>query len=75
MKEVIVQVPDQKLEFFMELIENLDFTAKDYNQNIDSEGDTKEEIVKNLTEGFKEMKLFKEGHSKGTPLKELLNEL
>ncbi|MDX2002679.1 MAG: hypothetical protein SFW35_09605 [Chitinophagales bacterium] len=39
------------------------------------EGDTKEEIVKNLKKGFEEMKLFKEGKTKGTALKDFLNEL
>ncbi len=53
----------------MELIKNLDFVQ------VDSEGDSKDAIVANLKEGFKEMKLYKEGKTKGTPLKDFLNEL
>ena len=53
----------------MELVHNLGF-VKPYD-----DGDTKEEIIANLKQGFREMELYKEGKLEGTPLKDLLNEL
>ncbi len=53
----------------MELIKSLDFV-----QVVDEE-DTKEETMANLKEGFREMKLYKEGAMQGTPLKDFLDEL
>jgi len=53
----------------MELIKNLDFVQ------IEEGGDSKEEIIANLRQGFKEMKLYKDGKLKGTPLNDFLNEL
>lgn len=35
----------------------------------------KSEIIKNIKQGFKEMKLIEEGKLKGTSFKEFLNEL
>lgn len=46
----------------MELVKNFDFVQ------VDPDGDSKEEIMDNLKQGFKEMKLYKEGKKKGTPL-------
>jgi hypothetical protein len=39
------------------------------------EGDSKEAITQNLKRGFEEMKQFKAGTKKGTPLKDFLREL
>ena len=53
----------------MELIQNLGFVKPE------EDGDTKEEIIANLKQGFREMELYKEGKLQGTPLKDLLDEL
>lgn len=71
MKEVILKVPDKEYNFFMKLIKNLGFVKV----KKAGEGDSKEEIVENLKNGFEEMRLFKEGKKKGTQLKDFLNEL
>ena len=71
MKEVIIKIPEKKYGFFMELIKNLRFVKV---KNI-NEGDSKEDKMKNLNQGFNEMKEFKEGKAKGTPLKAFLDEL
>lgn len=55
----------------MELVKSLDFVQI---ENVD-DGDSKEEIVANLTQGFKELKLYKEGKLKTTSAKEFLDEL
>ena len=69
MKQVTVRIPDNKFQFFMELIKNLGFVQ------VEEEGDSEEEIVANLKQGFKEMKLHKEGKLTGTPLTNFLDEL
>ena len=69
MKEITLRVPDSKYPFFMELVHNLGFVKSQ------DDGDTKEEIIANLKQGFREMKLYKEGKLKGTPLNDLLDEL
>jgi hypothetical protein len=70
MKEVLLKIPERKYKFFMELIQNLDFV-----QVNEVKIDSKEEIVANLTQAFKELKLIKEGKLKGIPAKKLLDEL
>ncbi len=69
MKQITLNIPDNKYSFFIELIKSLDFVQ------MQDEGDSKEEIIANIEEGLKEMKLYKEGKMKGTPLKDFLNEL
>ncbi len=71
MKQVTLNINDNKYLFFMELVKSLDFVQI---ENVD-DGDSKEEIVANLTQGFKELKLYKEGKLKTTSAKEFLDEL
>ena len=71
MKEVILKVPEKEYVFFMKLIKSLGFVKVEKTD----EGDSKEVIINNLKQGFKEMKLMKEGKMKGIPLNEFLNEL
>lgn len=68
MKELTIRIPENKYTFFLELIKNLGFVQ------IKEEEDSKEEIIANLQQGFKEMELYKKGKSKGTPLNDFLNE-
>ncbi len=70
MKRVTLTIQDTKFQFFMELIKNLDFVKVE-----EDEGDSKEEIVANLRQGFKELNLYKQGKLQTTPAKEFLNEL
>lgn len=66
MKQVTLKVEDDKLSFFLELMENLGFVQLE---------DSKEEIVNNLKTGFEEMNLYKQSKLETTPLDEFLNEL
>ncbi|MCF6352323.1 MAG: hypothetical protein L3J06_04865 [Cyclobacteriaceae bacterium] len=68
MKQLTINIKENKFHFFMELIKSLDFVQVD-------EEDSKEAILDNLKQGFKEMKLYKQGKMKGTPLNDFLNEL
>jgi hypothetical protein len=71
MKQITLSISDTKFPFFMELINNLDFVKIEEN-----EGDSKIEIVKNITIGIKEIKDIQEGKiTNATSLKEFLNEL
>ena len=69
MKQVTLNIKEGKFQFFMELVKNFDFVQ------VDPDGDSKEEVMTNLKQGFKEMKLYKEGKMKDTPLNDFLNEL
>lgn len=69
MKEVTLKIPEDKYQFFLELVHNLGFEMTEEKE------DTQEEIVNNLKQGFKEMKLYKAGKLQGTPLDDFLNEL
>lgn len=66
MKQVVLNVKENRYKFFMELINSLDFVEMD-----EGTGDSKEEIAANLTQSFKELKLYKEGKLKGVPAKKI----
>jgi metal-sulfur cluster biosynthetic enzyme len=71
MKQVILDIPDNKLPFFMELINNLGFVKK---IEIDDEP-TKDQILDNIKAGLKEVQLFKNGKLSTTSAKDFLNEV
>ncbi len=69
MQTITLTIRDDKVPFFMDLIKNFKFVQ------VKDEGDSKEEIIANLTQAFKDAQLFREGKLKTTPAKEFLNEL
>ena len=69
-KQVILNVSSNKYLFFMELLKNFDFVQVEKGQD-----DAEEEIIANLTDTFKQVKLIKDGKLKGRPVEEFLNEL
>ncbi|EKT84897.1 hypothetical protein [Leptospira santarosai] len=73
MKQIILNVPDQKYPFLMELLRNLNFV------NVQESGEekepTKKEILEDLTESVQEMKLIRAGKLKAKPIQQLLDEL
>lgn len=70
MKQITLNIPDSKFTFFMELIKSLSFVKVEEDQE-----PTKEEILANIKQGFKEMRLVEKGKLKSRPAKEFLNEL
>lgn len=70
MRQVLLNVEEKKLQFFLELVKSLDFVEVN-----NSEGDSKEAIIQNIKQGLEEVKLAKQGKLKTTPAKEFLNEL
>ncbi|MDR1975113.1 MAG: hypothetical protein LBQ31_10680 [Bacteroidales bacterium] len=73
MQRVVLTVAPRKYGFLMELLQNFDFVkvAKDE----DNDGDLREEVVANLKQTAKDLKLLKVGKLKTRPLKEFLDEL
>ncbi|MDH4462137.1 MAG: hypothetical protein QE277_11975 [Flectobacillus sp.] len=71
MRHITVYTTDNEYSHFLELVKNLHYVKK---IELDNEP-SKEEIVENIKEGFKEMKLIKQGKLKTTSLNDFLNEL
>lgn len=70
MKQVIINIKEDKYRFFMELIKSLDFVHIQKDTD-----DSKEDITANLSKGFKELQRYKQGKLKSTPAKDFLDEL
>ena len=69
MKQVTLQIPDNKYAFFLELINNLDFVNK-----VDSNV-AEEQVLNGLKQAVKEVNLIKEGKLQARSLQEVLDEL
>jgi hypothetical protein len=68
--KVVFNVAARKYTFLMELLKNFNFVQIEEN-----DGDSREEIIANLKEAAKSLKLIKEGKLIGCPAEELFNEL
>jgi len=71
-QRVVLNVLPRKYDFLMELLQNFDFVDVEHENTI---GDTREEIMDNLKQAAKELKLVREGKLVGRSAYELLNEL
>jgi tetrahydromethanopterin S-methyltransferase subunit A len=70
MTQVVLNINDNKVEFFMELVKNFDFVkVEDYTEP------TNKKIKASIRQGLEEVKLIEQGKKKGTPLNDFLNEL
>lgn len=72
MKQVVLEVPDSKFVFFMELLKNLGLDGKAKVMNQQSE---KEEILQDMSIAVEEVKLAKSGKIQLKSLDQLLAEL
>ncbi|HMS29871.1 MAG TPA: hypothetical protein PKD32_08470 [Saprospiraceae bacterium] len=70
MRHVTVYTTDKEYSHFVELVKNLHYVKK-----IETDEDTKENVLNNIKAGLKEVSLFKKGKLKTTPAKDFLNEL
>ena len=71
MRQVIVNVPEKKISFFIELVKSLGFTdVKEKNASA-----TKKEALKGIEQGLREVKLIQEGKLPKKKIEDLLNEL
>lgn len=71
MKQITLNIPDKKVPFFWELVNNLGFVKK---VTTDDEP-TKQQILDNIKAGLQEVQLYKKGKLKTTSVKDFLNEL
>jgi hypothetical protein len=71
-QRVVLTVLPRKYDFLMELLQNFDFVNVEHESTC---GDTREEIIDNLKQAAKELKLVRAGKLEGRPACELLNEL
>lgn len=67
--KVLLDIKDEKVSFFMELLKNFSYVKAKPLSNY------KVEVFEGLQEAIEEINLIKEGKAKGTPARELLNEL
>lgn len=72
MATITLEVDDKKLKFFKDLIKNFSFVKV---QNSDAGEDTDEQVIANIRQGVKEMRLVEEGKLKSRPAREFLSEL
>ena len=71
-QRIVLNVVPRKYDFLMELLQNFDFVKV---VEEDNDGDSREEIIANLKEAAKSLKLIKEGKLETRPARELLKEL
>ena len=69
MRQILLNVEEKKIQFFLELVKSLDFVE------VNNGGDSKEAIIQNIKQGLEEVKLAKQGKLKTTPAKEFFNDL
>ena len=67
-----LEIQEQKLKFFKDLIKNFSFVKLKEEK---WDGDTDEEIRENIKQGIKEMKMVEEGKMKSRPAREFLKDL
>jgi hypothetical protein len=67
--KIVLEVNKSKFKFFLELVQSLDFVT------VERTEETKEDTLKSIEEGFKEMKQFNDGKLKLKNARDLINEL
>ena len=81
MKKVVLNVESTKYEFFLELIQSLDFVQLHNRQDSDNSKEEisitpyKTEVLEGLKEAVEEINLIKAGEKKAQPLSEFLHDL
>jgi predicted methyltransferase len=69
MQRVVIDIPDNKINFFMELINNLGF------KDVEKLTYREMELVDDLKNSLNEVELHRQGKIKLQPAKDFLNEL
>ena len=72
MATLTLEIQDKKLKFFKDIIKNFSFVKI---QDSNLEEDTDEQVIENIRQGVKEMRLVEQGKMKSTPFNEFLKEL
>jgi hypothetical protein len=69
--KVLLDIKDNRIPFFMELVKSLDFISVIKEEK----DDNKSQFIADFSEAFNDVKLYEEGKKKLKSAKELLNEL
>lgn len=72
MATIVLDVQDKKLKFFKELVNQLSFVKI---QEEEPDEDSDEQVIANIQQGVKEMRLVEQGKMRSRPAREFLNEL
>lgn len=72
MTTIILEIEDSKLKFFKDLLKNFSF-VKIKEEVLDEDSD--EDVIANIKQGIKEMRLVEDGKMKSRPAREFLKEL
>lgn len=72
MATITVEVQDKKLKFFKELLNQLAFVKI---REGEFDEDTDEQVIANIREGVRQIRLVEQGKMKATPIKDFLKEL
>jgi len=72
--QLTLEVPDQHVPFFKDLVQHLSFPVVVENDEADDDP-TPEQLKAEMRQAVKELNLIKQGKLKSRPVKELLNEL
>jgi hypothetical protein len=77
MKQVTINIPENKFPFFMKLMRSLNFVkVVETTQALEKQLTTEQkETWNNVKQGFVELKSAEEGKVKFRPIQELINEL
>ena len=77
MKQVIINVPENKFSFFIKLMRSLNFVKVVETPQTSEEQLTAEQkqTWSNIKQGFVELKMAEEGKLEFRPIQELINEL
>jgi hypothetical protein len=75
MKEITVKIPEEHLEFFNELIDQLPFVERVNDTPPKKKKSEKEKVLQDIERGFKELQLVHQGKRSSRSAKEFANEL
>ena len=76
MRQITIQIPDNRYSFFLELMKSFDFVSLKSGEVVATDSsDTDEEILNNIQQGVEELKLINQGKLKTRPARELIDEL
>jgi hypothetical protein len=78
MKQFLIQVPENQSSFFRELMQQLNLQVETQEVNYEDKkrkNDSEEDILENIKQGIREIKLFNQGKLKARPVNEIMKEL
>ena len=72
MATLVLEIENKKLKFFKDLIQNFSFVKV---QETELDEDSDEQVIANIRQGVKELRLVEQGKMQGTSFKDFLKEL